>query len=580
MNRDPVVSLTLEIHSSVARLLENAGPHNSAVAGSAARSILRLMAALGIPGQASVKLASLASDAVRPGQLLRVVGNGQACGCPNDMLNRIYSVARGRVLAPPPKAQDLITWLTASLAADSGDADRAAANNFLSLACAEAVKRRPLMLFGPQQRTAYTDYLQELSRHAFTAQERNTIEQSLAVVVDLSVPIGRHEAVCETVRSGLDQGKTAEDIAEELISALILNTVDVAMPRDYLKRLAKTDTGEGHDKIPQVREDLFYELGLRYPEFRFVPSDELAAGCFAFTINNVTSLPWVGLSPEQYIVNSSPRVLAGRTIDAAPALNPVSGGEWSIVDDSHKAELEQAGMAVRNAMAWIAWCMRVELRHRSAAFVHRQLAAEQLKGLEQAVPDLIKAARERFSLEQITRVLRGLAAEDVSMRNLRLILQSMIDCDYVATDPAKYIILDDRLPFSGEPQPAWNQDARKLTSQVRSSLKRYLSHKYTRGRNTLAVHLVAPEIEQLLASEGTGEGGLSPEQQLKLLRGVAAKYDNQPAGGPLPAILTTIEVRPALRALLAHDFPEIPVMAYQELAPDINIQPISRISLE
>jgi type III secretory pathway component EscV len=50
-----------------------------------------------------------------------------------------------------------------------------------------------------------------------------------------------------------------------------------------------------------------------------------------------------------------------------------------------------------------------------------------------------------------------------------------------------------------------------------------------------------------------------------------------PRHARLPAILTTAHVRPALRELIASEFPGIAVVSYRELAPGLNIQPIARI---
>ena len=41
---------------------------------------------------------------------------------------------------------------------------------------------------------------------------------------------------------------------------------------------------------------------------------------------------------------------------------------------------------------------------------------------------------------------------------------------------------------------------------------------------------------------------------------------------------STIEVRAILRDLLKYEFPTLAVLAYQELSPNLNIQPIARIS--
>jgi type III secretion protein V len=44
-------------------------------------------------------------------------------------------------------------------------------------------------------------------------------------------------------------------------------------------------------------------------------------------------------------------------------------------------------------------------------------------------------------------------------------------------------------------------------------------------------------------------------------------------------LLTTTDLRPHVKRLIAAQFPAIPVASYQELAPDLSIIPIGRIKL-
>ena len=48
----------------------------------------------------------------------------------------------------------------------------------------------------------------------------------------------------------------------------------------------------------------------------------------------------------------------------------------------------------------------------------------------------------------------------------------------------------------------------------------------------------------------------------------------------MSVVLTTFEVRRRLRWLIEREWPRLAVLAYQELSPDMNIQPIVRISHE
>jgi type III secretion protein V len=59
---------------------------------------------------------------------------------------------------------------------------------------------------------------------------------------------------------------------------------------------------------------------------------------------------------------------------------------------------------------------------------------------------------------------------------------------------------------------------------------------------------------------------------------VRDEVGNLPPTAQNPVILTTQEVRLRLRKEVAHEFPHLNVLSYQELSPDMNIQPIARIS--
>jgi type III secretion protein V len=61
---------------------------------------------------------------------------------------------------------------------------------------------------------------------------------------------------------------------------------------------------------------------------------------------------------------------------------------------------------------------------------------------------------------------------------------------------------------------------------------------------------------------------------------VAEEVGGLPPTTQKPVILTTLESRRPLRRLIDVEFPHLAVLSYQELSPDLNIQPIARISWE
>ena len=52
------------------------------------------------------------------------------------------------------------------------------------------------------------------------------------------------------------------------------------------------------------------------------------------------------------------------------------------------------------------------------------------------------------------------------------------------------------------------------------------------------------------------------------------------AGRPhKPVLLTSMDIRRYLRKMIEQDLYELPVLSYQELTPEVNIQPLARVEL-
>jgi type III secretion protein V len=122
-----------------------------------------------------------------------------------------------------------------------------------------------------------------------------------------------------------------------------------------------------------------------------------------------------------------------------------------------------------------------------------------------------------------------------------------------------------------------------LTEYVRAAMKRYISFRYTSGRDTLYVYLLDPEIEDIISSavRRTSTGAflsLDPNRAHDILdaRWEIARRD---PGAQKTVVVTDMELRRFVRKMVELGFPELAVLSYQELAPDLNVQPISRISM-
>ena len=72
---------------------------------------------------------------------------------------------------------------------------------------------------------------------------------------------------------------------------------------------------------------------------------------------------------------------------------------------------------------------------------------------------------------------------------------------------------------------------------------------------------------------------LDPDSVQMILHAMRTTVTPTPLGGQAPVMLTAIDVRRFVRKLIEGEFPDLAVLSYQEIVPEIRIQPLGRVQL-
>jgi type III secretion protein V len=316
-----------------------------------------------------------------------------------------------------------------------------------------------------------------------------------------------------------------------------------------------------NELVPMMRDGLFYELGVRFPGIRVRGNEgDLPPGSYIIMINEIP-LVMGTVDQQKCLVNDTPDRLKLIGIMAEPAQNPANGQACAWISIDQRELAEESGLTTWDAPGYVILHLSAVLRKNASEFLGIQEVQNMLEQLEQAFPALVKeVVPKAVSPFQLTDILRRLTEEEISVRDLRNILQALAEWGPVENDTVM------------------------LTEYVRAALKRYISHKYTRGQSTLIVYLLDPHIEETVRSsvQHTSSGSylaLEPEITQEILAAVRNEVGNLPPSAQQPVVLTTMEIRRYFRKLVELEFPHLAVLSYQELSPEMNIQPIARISL-
>jgi len=116
---------------------------------------------------------------------------------------------------------------------------------------------------------------------------------------------------------------------------------------------------------------------------------------------------------------------------------------------------------------------------------------------------------------------------------------------------------------------------------VRASLRRQVTYRHARD-GVLAVYLLDPAIEEAIRDsiQRTATGSyiaMPPDMARDIVEAVRRETGDSAEGEA--CVLTQADVRRFTRRLLEAELPDLVVLSYQELAPEVTVQPLARIAL-
>jgi type III secretion protein V len=346
---------------------------------------------------------------------------------------------------------------------------------------------------------------------------------------------------------------TRGDGTDEFVPTVPL-ILDVA---DNLRTALKAD--ELNDELIKIRRALYFDLGVPFPGIQLRFNDRLDANTYHIVLTEVPVAQGM-LRIDQVLVRESADKLSALGVEFEKDRAFLPGVESVWVATETAELLSRAGMSFMNPTQILTFHLATVLRKYSAEFIGVQETRFLLGAMEQRFPDLVKEATRVMPTQKIGEILQRLVSEDISIRNLRTILESLVE---------------------------WGQkekDSVLLTEYVRGSLKRQISFKYSSGQNMLPAYLLAPKVEETVRSaiRQTSAGSylaLDPAASRKLVDNLKKAVGKLPTSGARPVLLASMDIRRYMRKLIEADLYDLQVLSYQELVPEVNIQPLARVDL-
>jgi type III secretion protein V len=314
-----------------------------------------------------------------------------------------------------------------------------------------------------------------------------------------------------------------------------------------------------NEELLSLRRALYFDLGVPFPGINLRNNDSLRALSYALLIHEVPVARGV-LEKNRLLVRESRANLEMLSLEVKESEQFLPGVPSIWVEESKGDLLAQAGIGCMTHPRILAYHLSLMLTRHASEFIGMQQAKFLLDRMEAVAPDLVREATRLLPVQKIAEIFQRLVRERISIRNLSVILEALVD-------------------WAGR-----EKDIVLLTEQVRGALKRQISYMHSGGLNILPVVLLQPDVEDLVrkAIRQTSSGAylaLAPEASTAFLAALHKETDEALKRHQAPVLLTSMDIRRYVRRLIEPEFYDLPVLSYQELTPEITTQPIARIKL-
>ncbi|MDX2011936.1 MAG: flagellar biosynthesis protein FlhA [Myxococcaceae bacterium] len=295
--------------------------------------------------------------------------------------------------------------------------------------------------------------------------------------------------------------------------------------------------------LDTVRERVHQELGVKLPGFRVRTGAPLPAGSWALAIDEIPAGRGT-VGELRFVTTASMGDLQMMGITGTPVADTTLGRPLVAVPEADEARARAAQLPLLSAREYVCEHLVLQLKKRAHQLLGVQEVQAALTAIEDSHGALVKESLQKVPLPLLTDVLKKLLSEQVSVRNLKAILDALVS-------------------------PSTAGDALQLADRCRQALARQISHQYAPS-GSLYAYLVDPGIEDTLRTAGQA---IDPRDAGAILEGMKSVARQGRA-----VLLASPDVRRLLKKLVEGAFPEVAVLTFAELDPELQVRPVGRLA--
>ncbi|MPY24889.1 flagellar biosynthesis protein FlhA [Shewanella sp. YLB-07] len=334
-----------------------------------------------------------------------------------------------------------------------------------------------------------------------------------------------------------------------------VDTIGLEVGYRLIPLVDKGQGGELLGRIKGVRKKLSQELGFLVPAVHIRDNLDLSPNTYRISLMGVASGEAEIRHDCELAIN--PGQVYGK-LDGIETKDPAFGLDAVWIAPELREHAQTLGYTVVDAATVVATHLSQLLTNNAAKLLGYEEVQQLMDMLAKHSPKLVDGfIPDVMPLGTVVKVMQNLLNEGVSIRDLRTIVQTLLEYG---------------------PKSA---DTEVLTAAVRISLKRMIVQEISGPETEIPVITLAPELEQMLHQSMQATGGEGPNIEPSLAERMQKSLEDatqrQEMVGQPAILLTSGMLRSTLSRFVKHTIPNLRVISYQEVPDEKQIRIVSAV---
>jgi flagellar biosynthesis protein FlhA len=316
--------------------------------------------------------------------------------------------------------------------------------------------------------------------------------------------------------------------------------------------------GELLNRIKSIRMQIAQDVGIIVPSVHIQDNMQLKPGEYRILLKG-NEVGGGNLMTHHYLAMNPG--LDDDSVRGIPTTEPTYGIDALWIKEQHREEAIAKGYTVVDLATVMTTHISDVIRRHAYELIGRQEVQDMLDTLKESHPKVVEElVPNLISLGGVVKVLQNLVKEQVPIRDLLTIVESMADWAPVVKQ----------------------HDI--LTEHVRQSLHRTITAQYITPENELMVVTLGHPLERRVAEavERSEQGeflSIDPQLAQLIMKNLALQLEKFGPMNLQPVVLCSAQIRLHFKKLADRFMPNISVLSYDEIVPNVKIQSIGVVEL-